>query len=97
TGHLADRILAIPSELFAGITDRIIPQGAAELSQALFTGNAYAPYGPALRPLEPETPGHGVHGPEPTPEERAAEIIALDEAKAALRVGRAIDREVSDM
>ena len=87
TGHLADRIMAIPSEVYAGITDRIIPQGAAELSQAIFTGHAYAPYGPALRPLKLENPGHGVYGPEKTPEERAAEAVALEEAKAALKVG----------
>jgi hypothetical protein len=78
--HLAHRLdpRTIGKEMFAAVTDRIIPQGAAELSQALFTGHAYSPYGYSLRPLQPEEPGHGVHGPEPSIEKRAAEFVALE-------------------
>lgn len=38
--------------------EKAIPQGSAELAQALLTqGNAYVPYGPTERPLEgPDTP-----------------------------------------
>jgi hypothetical protein len=55
--------------------EKLIPQGAAELSQALFNGSAYVPYGPteAAMPIEAAAPsldaeieaaarGGGVHG-----------------------------------
>ncbi|MDR3620474.1 MAG: hypothetical protein P4L85_14075 [Paludisphaera borealis] len=79
--------------------EKLIPQGASELANALFRqSSAYVPYGPTQKPVpKPKAPGHGVHGPEKTLEEKAAELVALDEAKAAERVARRIDREVSDM
>lgn len=45
--------------------EKLVPQGAAELSQAIFTGNSYVPYGPTERPVSmPDAQdGHGVHGP----------------------------------
>ena len=50
--HLASRIKAIPSEIATAITDKIIPQGAAEISQALFAGGSpYVPYGSTQHPL----------------------------------------------
>jgi hypothetical protein len=78
--------------------EKLIPQGASELANALFQGHAYMPYGPTQMPVpKPEEPEHGVHGPPKSPEERAAELVALDEAKAAERTKREIDKEVSDM
>ena len=40
------RIKAIPRELVGAVTDKIIPQGAAEIAQAINTGNGYVAYGP---------------------------------------------------
>jgi hypothetical protein len=78
--------------------EKLIPQGASELANAIFQGHAFMPYGPTNRPVEkPDEPEHGVHGPPKTPEERAAELVALEEAKTAERTKREIDREVSDM
>ena len=37
-------------ELGAGV-DKMFSQGAAELGQALFSGNAYMPYGPTQSPI----------------------------------------------
>lgn len=53
-GHLWDRVKAIPTEVASTVTDKVIPQGSAELSQALFTGNGYVPYGPGQSPLAVE-------------------------------------------
>jgi hypothetical protein len=52
--HLADRVKAIPREIYAHATDRVIPQGAAELGHVLHTGSAYLPYGPGQRGVETE-------------------------------------------
>lgn len=52
-----DRIKAIPGEILHTLTEKVIPQGAAELAQALNSdANAYVPYGSAQRPLEVEGP-----------------------------------------
>ena len=54
--------------------EKLIPQGASELANALFQGNGYMPYGTTQRPVpKPKGDEHGVHGPEPTLEEKAAE------------------------
>jgi len=37
--------------------EKLIPQGASELSQALFTGSAYMPYGPTNRPVSMDSSG----------------------------------------
>ena len=46
----------IAHEAFETLTDRIVPQGAAEIAQTLFGhGSGYVPYGPgqAALPVEP--------------------------------------------
>jgi hypothetical protein len=44
--HLGGRIAAIPREVSSTVVNRIIPQGAAELAQALNHGSVgYVPYG----------------------------------------------------
>lgn len=50
-------------QVFMPAAEKAIPQGAAELAQALFTGDGYMPYGPTERPMD--QPEHGVHGPQP--------------------------------
>ncbi len=51
--HLVGRIKAILPEIFATVTDKVIPQGAAELSQALYSqSNAYVPYGAGQRSVD---------------------------------------------
>jgi hypothetical protein len=78
--------------------EKLIPQGASELANALFQGHAYMPYGTTQRPVDmPEDPGYGVHGPEKTPEELARERVDLEEATAAERKERQVSKEVSDM
>ena len=84
---------------------------ATELAHALFQGHAYTPYGYTQNALPPAKDGHGVHGPwekpgeggpgihgpEPTPEAKAKEALRIEDAKAALMVERAVDREVATM
>ena len=44
----------VAKEAAQTLTQRVIPQGAAELSQALFSqSNAYVPYGQGQRPVAP--------------------------------------------
>ena len=97
--HLAHRLSpkTIAKEIFATVTDKLIPQGADELAHALFGhGRAYAPHGYHVpRPIKPE--GHGVHGPEPTPEELAAQAIEFEALKAAARMEARINTEVASM
>lgn len=61
-----------------------IPHGAKELSNLLFTGSAYNPSNKSV-PM----PEHGVHGPEPTPEERAKDAADFQEAVAREKEERA--------
>jgi hypothetical protein len=79
--------------------EKLIPQGASELANALFQGHAYMPYGPTSKPVPKarKQPGHGVHGPPKTLEEKAADAVAFEEAKSAQRKEREIEREVSAM
>lgn len=72
-------------------------QGAAELASAFHTGNAFVQYGDqGFPPAEPQA---GVHGPQepPTVEQRAENVIDLQEAKQAIQMERSIDREVAAM
>ena len=55
--RIGERLAEVPAEVAQTLTDKVIPQGAAELSQALNSqSNAYVPYGAAQRPLEVEGP-----------------------------------------
>lgn len=65
--HLKGRLhpKTIGKEVLDTITDKIVPQGTAELAQAINTqGFGYVPYGSGQEPTSPQT---GVHGPA-TPE-----------------------------
>jgi len=98
--HLEHRLSwgTIGAEVGDAVFNRLIPQGCQELSNAMFHGwSGYAPYGYALRePLKPlDTPGCGVHGPEPTAEELAARQLDIEESKRVQRIERAVDKEVS--
>jgi len=61
----------IAKEVFAGFTDKILPQGADELGNWLYTGSPYLPWPgkgqlppvPMPEAGAPEKAGHGVHGP----------------------------------
>jgi hypothetical protein len=48
----------IAKEVDAGVV-RLASQGSAELAQALYTGQAFVPYGPTDRPLPVEAPDYG--------------------------------------
>ena len=64
--HLKERAKAFVPEVFQTATDKVIPQGAAEVASALNTGSGYVPYGAAQAPLQPEADqGGGVHGKAP--------------------------------
>lgn len=52
--QLARYAKAIVNEAVLPAAEKLIPQGAAELSQALFTGNGYVPYGPTEKPVPME-------------------------------------------
>jgi len=55
--HLVDRIKAIPGEAYQTLTDKVVPQGASEIAQALNSqSNAFVPYGHAQQPLDVEGP-----------------------------------------
>ncbi len=45
-GQAAWAILEGFGEAAMSAAEKLIPQGAAELAQGLYTGNAYVPYGP---------------------------------------------------
>jgi hypothetical protein len=61
--HQAGRIMAIPGEVAETLTDKVIPQGASEVAQALNSrADGYVPYGAAQRPLEVEGPAVSYRG-----------------------------------
>ena len=45
---------AVITEAVMPAVEKMIPQGAAELGQALYTGSGYMPYGATERPMEIE-------------------------------------------
>ncbi|MEO2092206.1 MAG: hypothetical protein ABGY75_22345 [Gemmataceae bacterium] len=64
--QLAAFAKGVVTEAVMPAAEKLIPQGAAELSQALYTGSAYMPYGPTEKPVPMEM-DHGVHGPQAGP------------------------------
>jgi hypothetical protein len=78
--HLADRVKDIPNEVYEHLTDRTLPQGAAELSHALYTGSGYVPYGPGQRAAEGEQSQNV-----PAPQTRAEEQPQQQEDQAKTR------------
>lgn len=71
--HLKGRLspATVGKEMLDTLTDKIIPQGAAELAQAInLGGSGYVPYGAGQEPVEPHSGVHGAGPPEaigPTP------------------------------
>lgn len=86
--HLAHRLnpTTIAKEMANAVTERIVPQGAAELAGALFGQGAYTPYGQGQEPIPPLEPGAeqggGVHGPQADPQAPpgAEEVKAAQES-----------------
>jgi hypothetical protein len=61
--ELVEGIKRFGKEIAETLTDKVIPQGSAEVAQALYTGSAFTPYGAAQSPLEPY-PVQGEKGPQ---------------------------------
>lgn len=55
--QLARYTKAVIDKALLPAAEKLIPQGASELSQALFTGSAYMPYGPTNRPVSMDSSG----------------------------------------
>ena len=64
-GKALDALKWLGREMVMPAAEKLIPQGAAEVAQALNTGQGYVPYGPTERPVgEPEAPQGTAHGME---------------------------------
>jgi hypothetical protein len=63
--HLAHRLnpATIAREMAAAVTDKVMPQGAAELAGAIFGQGAFTPYGQGQEPVQPLAPGEDIQGP----------------------------------
>lgn len=48
---------AVVNEALLPAAEKLIPQGASEVAQTLFSGSAYVPYGPTNRPVSMESSG----------------------------------------
>lgn len=95
-GMLWNNIKKIPGDVADTLAHKT-GQGAAELVSAFHTGNAFVQYGDQGFP--PAEPQHGVHGEqEPlTVEQKAENVIDMQEAKQAIQLDRAIGKEVAAM
>jgi hypothetical protein len=63
--RLASYAKSVVDEAIMPAAQKLVPQGAAELAQALYTGSGYMPYGPTEKPVPMEAMDKGgVHGPE---------------------------------
>ena len=56
-GQLARFGKAVVNEALLPAAEKLIPQGASEVAQALYSGNSYVPYGPTNRPVSMESSG----------------------------------------
>ncbi len=56
-GRLARFGKAVVKEALLPAAEKLIPQGASEVAQALYSSNAYVPYGPTNRPVSMESSG----------------------------------------
>ena len=57
SGQLARFGKAVVNEALLPAAEKLIPQGASEVTQALYSSNAYVPYGPTNRPVSMESSG----------------------------------------
>lgn len=65
TERLASYARTVLDEAIIPAAQKLLPQGAAELAQALYTGSGYMPYGPTEKPVPMEAMDKGgVYGPE---------------------------------
>ncbi len=70
TERLASYAKSVVDEAIMPAAQKLLPQGAAELAQALYTGSGYMPYGPTEKPVPMEAMDKGgVHGPEVSQEQ----------------------------
>lgn len=77
--QLAAFAKGVVTEALMPAAEKLLPQGAAELSQALYTGVGYMPYGPTEKPVPMEM-DHGVHGPQSVQESPQQTSQAADAA-----------------
>jgi hypothetical protein len=71
TERLASYAKSVVDEAIMPAAQKLVPQGAAELAQALYTGSGYMPYGPTEKPVPMEAMDKGgVHGPEVSQEQQ---------------------------
>jgi hypothetical protein len=54
--QLARYARAVVTEAVLPAAEKLIPQGASEMAQALYAGNAFVPYGPTNAPIEMGSP-----------------------------------------
>lgn len=67
----ASHAKSVVDEAIMPAAQKLVPQGAAELAQALYTGSGYMPYGPTEKPVPMEAiDSGGVHGPEVSQEQQ---------------------------
>jgi len=55
SGQFARFGKAVVNEGLLPAAEKLIPQGASEVAQALYSGNSYVPYGPTNRPVSMES------------------------------------------
>ena len=60
-GWVTKKFDAVIDHAIVPAVEKLIPQGASEAAQALFTGNGFTPYGPTADPV-PMHEGGTVHG-----------------------------------
>jgi hypothetical protein len=69
--RLASYAKSVCDEAIMPAAQKLVPQGAAELAQALYTGSGYMPYGPTEKPVPMEAMDNGgVHGPDVSQEQQ---------------------------
>ena len=69
-----DMAKALWNEALLPAAEKMIPQGAAELSQALFNGSGYVPYGATERPIPMEQDSGSIHGSPQAAQEVASDV-----------------------
>lgn len=79
---LGDASKWVFDEMLMPAAEKMIPQGAAELGQALFTGNAYVAYGASNEsvPMGPEVGGQAIEAPSVEPAQGGESLQASYDA-----------------
>ncbi len=87
--------MTIAAEAFETVTDRVVPQGAAEIAQALNLGHGYVPYGPGQEPLpvEPVDPASlGQLTPTPSTQDQYEAQLSMYAAQGGNTQSKGIER-----